>query len=302
MSELFDKTEAPKPAVTALAPWFGSNRTLAHEVGKELAGCRWVGVPFAGGMTELLHITAPTIVVNDLHWNVINLAEVLAHSLLGPKLIRELRRQPFHEITHKHAQDECRMRDGEPGMTGGDFIPCYEAARDYFIAVWMGRSAKAGIDDEFNGRLPVRWNANGGDSCKRYRSAVESLRAWREVFTRCTFLIRNAFEFFADIQDAERHAIYADPPFVEAGTRYKHNAGKSAADQEAWHRTLAGALSRFEKTRVVVRMYDHPLIRELYPVDRWTWRQLKGRDQANNGEKPEVLIINGPSHATESRA
>lgn len=29
--------------VTALAPWFGSNRTNAEEPGRHLAGCTWVG-------------------------------------------------------------------------------------------------------------------------------------------------------------------------------------------------------------------------------------------------------------------
>lgn len=258
---------------------------LAHEVGKELAGCKWVGVPFAGGMTELLYIKATTIVVADLHWNIINLAETIAHRTLGPKLIRELRRQPFHEITHNHAQSQCKTRRDEAGMTGGDFIPCYEAALDYFVAVWMGRSAKAGINDEFNGRLPVRWNANGGDSCKRYRSAVESLKAWRQIFERCTFLVRDVFDFLADVQDVERHGLYLDPPFPGPGDRYKH---QFTEDQ---HRRLAARLATFQKCNVVCRFYDHPLIRELYPEGEWTWHRLKGRDQANNGEKPEVLIV-----------
>lgn len=30
--------------------------------------------------------------------------------------------------------------------------------------------------------------------------------------------------------------------------------------------------------------------------EHWTWRRLKGRDQAN-GEKAEVLIVNGKSKA-----
>lgn len=42
--------------ITALAPWFGSNRMLARYVGEELAGCQWVGVPFAGGMAEIFQI------------------------------------------------------------------------------------------------------------------------------------------------------------------------------------------------------------------------------------------------------
>lgn len=45
-----------------------------------------------------------------------------------------------------------------------------------------------------------------------------------------------------------------------------------------------------------MRFYDHPLIREIYPEAQWTWRILKGRDQANNGDKPEVLLINGESY------
>jgi hypothetical protein len=293
---LFDDVspQSEKPTITALAPWFGSNRTLAAEVGKELTGCRWVGVPFAGGMTELLYIDAPTIVVGDLHHHVINLARVAAHPTLGPQLYRRLRRRVFHELEHSLSQDLASLVEIVEPAKPIDY-PCIDSAEQYFVAVWMGRSAKAGIDDEFNGGLPVRWNANGGDSCKRYRSAVSSLPAWRRTMQRCTFLVKNAFEFLAEIQDVDRHGIYCDPPFIDAGKRYKYNCGKTAADQEAWHRTLAGAVSRFEKARVVCRFYDHPLIRELYPETRWTWRLLKGRDQANNGAKPEVLLVNRSS-------
>lgn len=39
--------------ITALSPWFGSNRMLASEVGKHLTGCKWVGIPFCGGLAEL---------------------------------------------------------------------------------------------------------------------------------------------------------------------------------------------------------------------------------------------------------
>ena len=43
---------------TAIAPWYGSNRSLAENVGRLLnarPACRWVAVPFAGGMCELAH-------------------------------------------------------------------------------------------------------------------------------------------------------------------------------------------------------------------------------------------------------
>lgn len=79
-------------AITTLLPYFGSNRTLGHKVGELLAGCTHVAVPFAGGMGELLHIPARTIVASDLNRFAINLARVLAHPDMGPRLVRDLRR------------------------------------------------------------------------------------------------------------------------------------------------------------------------------------------------------------------
>ena len=38
-----------------------------------LDGCEWVGIPFAGGMSEVPHIKAHTVVVNDLHEGIITL-------------------------------------------------------------------------------------------------------------------------------------------------------------------------------------------------------------------------------------
>jgi hypothetical protein len=87
-----------------------------------------------------------------------------------------------------------------------------------------------------------------------------------------------------------------DPPFVDQGVKYKHNAGQSATEQEAWHACLAKALARFREARVVLRCYNHPLMRALYPEARWTWRFLDGRNQRNN-VTAEVLILNGASRA-----
>ncbi len=273
------KVEMDKPTVTAVPPWFGSNRTLAKEVGAELTGCKWIGVPFAGGMCELVYLKASTIVVSDLHRHVINMARVFGHPVKGPQLYRRLRRKTFHIDEHRESQARAKERepDGECDL---------DAAEDYFTAVWMGRSAIAGIDDEFCGRLPVRWNANGGDSNKRYRSATESIRAWRQVFKRCNFLTLDVFEFLDMAQDKEGHAIYLDPPFPGAGDRYKHPF------TEEQQRRLAARLRLFKHAKVVCRFYDHPLIRELYHETHWKWRHLEGRDQANNGTKPEVLLIN----------
>ena len=286
------KTNSEVPTATAVAPWYGSNRILAAAVGEELAGARWVGIPFAGGMSELVHITAPTILVNDLHRHVINLARVMADGNYGPTLIRRLRRLPFHPDTLRMAQLWCRRdRDVSRLMYGPVGDEHLTAAEAYFTASWMGRSGKAGIDDEFNGRLSTRWNANGGDSNTRYRSAVSSIQAWRRILQRCSFSVLDAFEFLDRCEDSAGHAIYCDPPFPGPGDRYLH------CFSEENHRQLAVWLAKLRNTRVVCRFYDHPLIREIYPEgEQWTWRRLVGRKQSN-AEASELLILNGPSHA-----
>ena len=247
-----------------------------------------MGIPFAGGMSELVHITAPTILVNDLHWNVINLATVLQHPRKGPKLYRMLRRTAFHEVELSAAQVTASRPDCIHEMR--EHLGDLEAAYWYFIACWMGRSGKSGIDDEFNGRLSTRWNGNGGDSNTRYRSAVASIMAWRRILQRCSFSVLDAFDFLDRCEDSAGHAIYCDPPFPGPGDRYRHQFS------EAEHRRLAGRLDGLQNARVVCRFYDHPLIREIYPEGRhWTWRRLVGRKQSN-AKAAELLIVNGPSH------
>ena len=283
--------------IKALAPWFGSNRKCAKHVGEELTGCKWVGIPFAGSMAEIPHIKASTIVVNDKHENIMNLACVVANDADRAHLLNRLRKKLFHPRELLEAQNRCIQRMNSKGL----FHPACSmepiaAAEDYFVAVWMGRSGKAGTSVEFQGGLPVRWNANGGDSNTRYRSAVESLDAWGAALRSCNFTTLDGFQFLNDkVKDQPRHGLYIDPPFPDVSNEYRHDCGANESEQLKWHTRLRDALRRFKHTRVVCRFYDHPLIRELYPEPEWTWRYLTGgRDQANQ-YKPEILIINGPS-------
>jgi DNA adenine methylase len=234
---------------------------LASIVGKELRGCKWVGVPFAGGMSELAHIKCSTLVVSDLHRDVINLAHVVAFDATREKLIDVLTKQPFHPEVLKQAQQRCSSgtfadEDERGNLTDDDRV--YWAAA-YFTCCWMGRSAKAGTDDEFKGGLPVRWSATGGDSNTRYRSAIESLDAWGEIMRKCNFVVMDVFDFLDTVKDLEGHGLYLDPPFPGPGDDYKF---KFTAEQ---HRKLAARLREFKNVRIVCRFYDHELIRELYP-------------------------------------
>lgn len=272
--------------VTALAPWYGSNRLLAAKVGELLDGCSWVGVPFVGGLSELVHLTARTVVANDLHRHIVNMAAVVACPLNGPRLYRRLRREVFHPDTLANAQAFCnrmealgdRPQDVEPAV-------CFEWAAAYFICAWMARNGTAGTDGEFKAGLSFRWEAGGGDSAVRFRSAIFSLRDWRRVLARVTFDCRDAFEFLAKCKDQAGHGLYIDAPWPSDGDHYRHKF------TEAQQRQLAEVLTGYQQTRVVVRFGDHELIRELYPASHWRWLQQTGRTAANKA-KAEVLLVN----------
>ncbi len=252
---------------------------MAPHVGKLLDGCSWVGVPFAGGMSELRHIKARTVLVSDLHRHVLNLAEVVADKERCEALVEEVGDKPFHPDVLADAQESCRRV--EAGLLTYDPVLW---ARDYFICSWMGRNGKAGTDEEFQAGLSVRWEAGGGDSATRYRNAVESLKEWQTVLARCTFVCLDVFEFLAKVKDRAGHGLYLDPPFPGPGDHYKH---KFSEDD---HRRLAASLGTFDATRVVCRFYDHELIRELYPEPVWAWHRLDGRKQTN-ATAPEVLLV-----------
>jgi hypothetical protein len=262
--------------ITALAPWFGSNRLLAHNVGALLAGCEWVGVPFAGGMCEVPHITARTVLVNDLHRGIINLAYCVREHWLRKPLLAKLRDTIFHPDTLAEAQR----------LYAEDDAPRVVKAWAFFVICWMTRSGTAGTEQETTGGLALRWTAGGGDSAVRFRSAVRSIAEWHRVFQRCTFSTMDVFDFLDKVKDHPRHGLYLDPPFPGPGENYRHTF------TDAQQHQLAARLSGFLTTRVVVRYYDHPLIRDLYPEREWAWHRPEGgRTQANKAA-PEVLLTN----------
>lgn len=280
--------------VKALVPIFGSNRMLAEHVGKALKGCEWVGVPFAGGCCEVPHIKARTIVVNDVHRHLMNLCRVVGNPIGRDSLVDLLNRVPFHPSTLEEAQRgvvNFVYEPPYPDETIGCHIHHIHAARHYFICCWMTRSGSAGTPAEFTGKLALRWEAGGGDSNIRFRSAIDSLDEWYRIFVdRCTFSTIDAFEFLDKCKDQAGHGVYADPPFYIAGRKYTHNAGKGDAEVR-WHEKLAERLTAFKAARVVLRCYDVPLIRVLYSEQQgWTYHYLDGRKQTNDPSL-ELLIV-----------
>lgn len=262
---------------TALAPWGGSDRMSAERIAGLIGRPAWLGVPFAGGMSVLAHVNCRSIVVNDLHRHVVNLAIRVAKD--KTRLVEMLSAMPFHPDVLAGAQNMCSAI--EAGVqTEGDGL---HWAASYFVCCWMGRSGMAGTDSEFNGSLSTRWTSSGGDSNKRYRSAIESLGSWEPIMQKCSFSTIDFREFNANVKNNPKHCVYVDAPWPDADVSYKHRFTET--DQ----RDLRDSLLRFDAAKIVVRYGDHPLIRELYPEPKWKWHSYANRNQGNNAIT-EVLI------------
>lgn len=275
-------------------PWYGSNRQNAMRPAQFLNGLELVGVGFAGGMGELEHIAARTVLVNDLHRDLITTAFVMASPVTGPRLLRRLRRKVFHPVELQAAQVI---------LANSDAFPDVDIAEAYYTACWMTRSDAVGTGAEYTGNLALRYSAGGGDSVVRFRNARRSAYRFRQIFQRCQFTCMDVFAWLEQCcQDKPGHGNYFDPPFLKAGRRYLVHIGKTEPEEIAWHTRLRDALLKFQQAAVVVRLYDHPAIRELYPRDVWRWYEFKGRDQANNPDKPEILITNMAAKSLQEEA
>lgn len=262
-------------------PWAGANTANAHRVGELLAGCKYVAIPFVGGFTEVPHITARIIVVNDRHADVINLAKMVATR--RKDILAVLRWLPVSDQARNEAVQYMKTRAYREDAQA----PIHRAIA-YFVTQWMGRSGQAGTDKEFGGSVPFRTNANGGGTAQRYWSAVKSLAQWGEVMRRCDIQSLDWTEFMAKYgKDEPGHGYYADPPSWP-GAKVEYTHGFKDRD----HRELAANLGQYQTARVVVRYGDHPLIRELYPDGEWTWHLMDGRNQGNNAVREALIVRN----------
>lgn len=279
------------PAITALAPWFGSKRTLAAKIIAAIGPHRSYWEPFCGSMAVLIAKEPSAMeTVNDLHGDLINLARVIQLDSLGSQLYRRLRRTLMSEKLHIEAAGRYRARG-----YGGDDEPSVDRAYDYFLCAWLGRNGVAGTNS-YNQGFCVRYTANGGHAAKRFTSAIESIPAWRQRIRNVTILCRDAFELLPRIDDEPRTAIYIDSPYIVKGAKYVHDFTHDD------HERLAVALRRFKRSRVVVSYYQHERLADLYPG----WTQIDcsmtkamvsqgRRDAKNTAKAPEVLLVNSGS-------
>lgn len=278
---------------------------MATTIVAELGAHRAYWEPFCGSMAALLSKPRSTQeTVNDLHGDLTNLAWVLQDPAKGASLYRRLRRVLASEAELAAAEDHLATM-----LSPSDHMD-EDRAYWYFVKSWMERSGFAGSVGGGRG-YAIRFGPTGGSTSTRWRSAVNSIPAWRRRLEGVSVLRRDGFELFEtmapDIKNAQRcdHegvAIYLDPPYLAKGAKYEHDfesiEGGLVPDD---HARLADLAGRFQRARVVVSYYDHPRLADLYPADRWTKIDCstgKNTSNVNGGASvaPEVLLVNGESY------
>ena len=277
--------EAAEVKITALAPWFGSKRTLAPRIVEALGEHRCYWEPFCGSMAVLLSKpVAQMETVNDLHGDLVNLAKNLKHEEHSQKLYWRLRRTLASEQQHRESVDYLRRTDTPKQMD-------FERAYHYFVASWLSMNGMAGVATTSAHNFARRYTSNGGSPGTRFVGAVESLPDWHERLRAVIVLNGCGIELCERIEDKAGTAIYVDPPYFTKGAKYVHDfAGEH-------HERLAAALNRFKLTRVVVSYYEHPELDRLYPG----WKRLRvtmtkgianaGKREVGREDAPEVLLV-----------
>ncbi len=278
--------------ITAIAPWFGSKRRLAPRIVEALGDHRVYWEPFCGSLAVLLaKEKCSSETVNDLHGDLINLARVLKDEATARDLWGRLMRFVMHEDLFREAADRWKARGYGPSP--GE--PDVDRAEEFMVCSWFGRNGVAGTES-YNHGFCVRYTANGGHAATRWRSTVESIPAWHERLRGVTILNRDAFDLLERVEDHKRTVIYCDPPYIEKGSTYVHDF--AASD----HGRLAELLRRFQRTRVVVSYYEHPLLADLYDG----WQKIEcpmTKALVNQGMRDqegvavianEVLLVNRP--------
>lgn len=296
--------------ISAISPWFGSKRTLAPEIIRQLGPHQFY---FEGcfGSLALLFAKEPSEheQVCDLHGAVTNLAWVVQDQVGAPVLFERLQKVLYSDAVYAHskawlAENENRPvanMAADPGLQWIGNI--YEKASitwayHYFIASWMGRNGVAGTA-RVNYQIATRWTKGGGSGPLRFRNAVDSIPAWCERLRNVHILRRDLFDVLPKIEDDHGVAVYVDPPYlpgtIAGNSKYLHNF--AAAD----HGRMAKELGRFRKARVVVSYYADPQLEALYPS--WTFLDcsrhkhlhVQNKRGSKRSDAPEVLLLNGPA-------
>jgi len=284
--------QAPPGAAGGLAPWFGAKRKLAPFIVERLGPHDSYVEPFCGSMAVLFAKPRARLeIANDINRDLVNVAACLADPASAAELLGRLHFTLAAEELYRAARERCR--DAYAGELGN-----VARAYDALLVWWLGRSGTAGTRKSRTS-FSARFSPNGGSAGSRWRALVNSVPWFARRLAGVDVLNRDAFAVLAQVHDTARTAVYVDPPYVLKSVEYEFDSPKGPDEARAWHTKLAAACNRFERARVVVSYYPHPILDELYPADRWDRVEIRTTKTLANTAKNSLKGRAGATPATE---
>lgn len=286
-------------------PWAGAKRQLAGEiVGLMPPHHVYWEIP-CGSMAVLFRkpkVRQESVV--DMHGDLLNLARIIQHPTLGPQLYRRIRRTLCHEQLFMEA---ATIVAEDLPYYGVNDPPDLDRAYAFFVRSWLNRRQQEGIQSGGGGdQIAVRWGPKGGAPATRFRSAAQSMVAWRRRLNSVLILRRDLFDVLKAIcdegGDRPDTLIYCDPPYFEKGFEYLYEfrtatggAGLFGAAGHDDHDRLAEHLHRFKAAKVMLSYRLHPRLDQLYPT--WSRRVFRVPNNSSNAagvprEAEEVVLAN----------
>ena len=229
--------------------------------------------PFCGSLSVFFNVNPKSAVLNDANKELVNFWVVVSDPLFYEGFLNLLKRSVYsiEYINKLNKSIECKTD------TNNVMYICKRALLYYL----KNRMSFSGFNEDKPSDIVPNRNILHANLDK-WHSYFENadVRIWHKDF-------REVFKRIETTSDKwVKKFIYCDPPYVKAGSAYKH------LFEEQDHRDLSDCLHK-TKFEWVLSYDENPLIRELYreykivPI-QWHYSCAGG----NTIQKPELLITN----------
>ncbi len=228
--------------------------------------------PFAGGChVELAKPKTGIEIINDKNDQLINFLEVLQKR--PQELYEACAALPYSETLYNTYKWENLSED-----------QLEQAVRFFYIV----RAGFSGGGHKYKTGFSVSQTV---DKAQTYKTSVGLIAAMAQRIKDWNILCRD-FQDVIEKYDSPNTFFFCDPPYVDCEDLY---AGDFKRED---HYRLRETISQIEG-KVIICYYDHPLIRELYPVDECYVYEFKTRSKIQQRDfgdqcptRTELILMN----------
>lgn len=258
--------------------WYGGKFSHLDWLLPLLPPCHHYCEPFAGSAAVLLNRSPAAVeTYNDIDGEVVNFFRMLRD--FPEELTRAIALTPFSREEYYQA-----IYDTDTPIT-----PIEKARRFYIKArqTRTGLAQTASLGRWANCKETSRSGMSGVVS--RWLGGSDGLLDVAQRLIRVQIENRPALDIIR-LYDSPTTLFYCDPPYLPA-TRGDNNAYGFEMD-EAAHRELAAVIGTCSG-KFAISGYDHPLMNEIFPPDKWI--KTFGEDRtihSTKGKRVEVLWTN----------